>query len=189
MTSVVSDERKKSAEALIQKLGLSKPKDASFSQSHPMVESYQILEKIMEFLSDCDNEAFTQLDKGQLKDPFVDETKIFAEAVNFAENPLANLDQRLAEHGIFKTIKQAKTTINIDGTQQTTEEEIEIPIHHEVRPLKAYAKEWMRKRHPVNRLRVNEFIRLAQAARGGDFLGTPSTTQNTDNSLSGRRLV
>ena len=189
--TMTPDERKQKAEEIKRKMGMTTGTEEKYSQSHPLVESYQILEKIMEFLSDCNNEAFTQLDKGQLKDPFVDETKLFAEAINFSERPFSNLEKRLADAGIFRTTKKTEI-IQVDGIDTELETTSEEPIRIIVRPLHEYAKEWMRKRHPVNRKRVDEFIELARAARGGEFLSrSPPGTQTVQQGggMAGGRIA
>jgi hypothetical protein len=185
----IQEDRQQKADALKKKLNIDKKRDEEpFRQDHPLVEAYRILSEELNKLSDVNNDAFTRLDKGKFKDLFIDETEIFAKAICFAENPFPNLDKRLKEHGIFRTIKK-HSKVCIDGEDQDVETEEQEEITHTVKPLFDFAKEWMRKRHPTNGLRIDEFIKLAMAARGGEFLQRSSAPPQQTDSLNGRRLV
>lgn len=166
------------------------------TSDNPMFLSFQALVEFVELLADVDNEAFTQLDKGKFSNPFVDETRQFATAIHFAEHPLDDIEEELAARGIKERtllrtlvvpnsnvdsiVKESKNFMKVtdvgDGNSRIEEFE-EKNIHFEIKPLKDYAKEWMRKRVPVNRERVNEIIKLAGAARIGEMANPVQQTK------------
>lgn len=129
----------------------------SITSDNPAFLSFQALVEFVKLLADTGNDAFTQFDKGKLVDVFIDETKSFATAEHFANHPLDDIEEELSARGIFEKVG------NEDGTYEN------IPIHFEIKPLKDYVTELKKKRHAVNRERVSEIIRLAQAARLGEI--------------------
>ena len=118
------------------------------TSDHFLVEIMRILGEDGKLLADDTNQAFSQLNMGgKLKELFatVDETKEFALTYNYALHPLDDIQKDLADMKITQD----------DGT----------PITFKVDILQEFVDEWMRKRVPANRLRVEEFIRLKQAVR------------------------
>lgn len=189
------EERKRKAMELHNKLHPD-GKNRTLSSDNPMFLSFQALVEFVELLADVDNEAFTQLDKGKFSNPFVDETRQFATAIHFAEHPLDDIEEELAARGIRERtlirtleipksgvdsmIKESKNFFKVTELQDGNckiEEFEEKNIHFEIKPLKDYAKEWMRKRVPVNRERVNEIIKLAGAARIGEMANPVQQTK------------
>lgn len=159
---MIGEDKQKKAEEIkgIRKQG------QELSERHPYVEVAEIYEKIMNIISDDQTEIFSQLFMGKLSNLYVDETKAFAIAVDFAENPLPDIEMELTRRGITRKIK-TRTEKDV-----TTGKETEIfenqPIRFTVPPLLTFAHQWLVKRHPVNRKRVDELIRLASALRMGE---------------------
>lgn len=172
-------------------------KDQLTSDS-PSFLSFQALVEFVKTLADTSNDAFTQFDKGKLVDVFIDETKTFATAEHFANHPLDDIEEELAARGIYEKVSFGVKTLpkeqamkliqssthklnsvdNPDGTV-TIEEYEEMPIHFEIKPLKDYVNELKKKRHAVNRERVNEIIRLAAASRLGE-IANPTPQKNRE---------
>ncbi len=131
----------------------------SHSSDHFLVEIMRIAAENGTLLADDRNQAFTQLFMGKFRNVFADETKDFALAYNFALHPLDEIQKDLEELGITTTQK-VKKSIQKDGqTIEVTEIE-QVPIQFEVTILKDFINEWLRKRVPANRKRVQEFIDL-----------------------------
>lgn len=145
--------------------------DEDIGERHPYVEVAEIYEKIMNIISDDDREIFSQLYMGQMRNLYVDETKAFAIAVDFAQNPLPDIEMEFARRGITRKVKTGTTKDTATGTETDVFEYQ--PIKFSVQPLLTFAHQWLVKRHPVNRKRVDELIRLASAIRMGELLQRP----------------
>src|SRR3972149_8232799 len=110
-----------------------------YDSDYPTVEIARIWAGLAKYLGDDSNEALTQLDKKGWKNPFIDETETFATAIHFSEHPFDDFEMEFRRRGITRKEKNDKG------------KEIDVPIKFEVIPLKTFAKEWMKRRHPVNR--------------------------------------
>lgn len=152
-----ADDRPRVADDVLSRLRAEKERHHSNESDHFLVDIARINKETLEFFADINNEALTQLDKGKWKNYFIDETELFAAAIDFALNPFPDVEQELMRRGI----KRKVTVTDKEGKQTTEDTDIRIVVT----PLLSFAKEWMRRRHPVNRLRVDEIIRLAGAAK------------------------
>lgn len=152
--------------------------DEAPSDRAPSVEVAEIYRKIADILTDEDKEIFSQLDKAKLGNLMVDETKQFATAVDFALNPLPDIEMEFARRGIMRRIKV--------GTDMVEGEEVDKfdykPITFQVKPLITFSHEWLKKRHYVNRKRVQELIELIRAIRMGEAV-QPKPIQAQDGTL------
>ncbi len=169
----LNDVEKKAAE-FRQRHGISDAGSKTQSD-HPYVEVARMLNESARLLADDKNEAFSQLDKGKFADIFTDETKTFALGYYYACHPLDDIEKDLLEMGITTHEKQTKT-IQKDGSEIELTEDVEVPIRFEVTPLKGFIEEWLRKRHAVNRLRVDEFIKLVNGQGIKEMLTRPQQT-------------
>jgi hypothetical protein len=148
----------------------------------------------MNIIADDDREIFSQLDKGQFKNFYQDETKQFAIAVDFAQNPLPDIEMEFARRGIKRKVKTIKINPETKEPQRDTDNKIiedivEEPIKFQISPLITFAHQWLIKRHPVNRKRVDELIRLASAIRMGELLqrqGQQATQESQTPMVRGR---
>lgn len=155
-----------------------------YDSDYPTVEIARIWKSIMEYLGDDTNEALTQLDKKGWKNPFLDETESFATAIHFSEHPFDDIEMEFERRGIRRKLHTPiKTT---DGNVIT-----HVPIKFQVIPLRTFAKEWMKRRHPVNRQRVKELIELVTGSRLGENFGRQSnqSDQTTINNSNQKRMI
>jgi len=173
-----TQERLKKAAGLKRALGNEdSSQGGNYDSDYPTVEIARIWKSIMEYLGDDSNEALTQLDKGDLHNFYQDETKLFAIAMHFSEHPFDDIEMEFQRRGIMRKIKVAET---IRDGKTVPEHEEKYPIKFEVIPLRTFAKEWMKRRHPVNRLRVKELIQLVTGSRLGEQFGK---TRQEDNQV------
>lgn len=152
-----------------------------YDSDYPTVEIARIWKSIMEYLGDDTNEALTQLDKGGFKNLYQDETKLFAIAIHFSEHPFDDIEMEFQRRGIQRKIKDAEGKV-VDHS----------PIHFEVIPLRTFAKEWMKRRHPVNRQRVKELIELITGSRLGDNFNNRRNNQDDQSNINNpnqRRMI
>jgi hypothetical protein len=133
----------------------SKRKD--IQSDNPQVEIAKLNHDAIKVLADQNNEIFSQL----YKDTLQDETLDYALAINFAHNPLQALEERLKVRGI-----QEKRIIKHDLGD--IEEEIDIRI--KVPMFENFLKEFLIRRHCLNRKRVNEYIDALDKANGKETI-------------------
>jgi len=178
------DKRKRAAEIF----GSTGTEGRTLDSDHPLYLSLLALRDVILTLADDENEAFTQLNMGNWKNLWIDETKDFALAIHFAQHPMDDIEEELARRGIVETkvlnklrVKKEQETQYIkslsEGVEEGTKFEIidnkdetisiikytENPLHFVNRPLGQFAHEWMKRRVPANRKRVDELIKLAGA--------------------------
>lgn len=168
MDTETQDRLRRAAELKRALNGESDTSSRGYDSDYPTVEIARIWKSIMEYLGDDTNEALTQLDKGEFKNLYHDETKLFAIAMNFAENPFGDIEMEFQRRGIMRKVTVPET--RKDGKVIPKHEEF-YPVRFEVIPLRTFAKEWMKRRHPVNRLRVKELIQLVTGSRLGENFG------------------
>jgi hypothetical protein len=108
-------------------------------------------------LADDHNDVFSQLSK----DAFQDETLDYAMAINFAMNPLSGLEERLSKRGIKEKIIISHDLGDIEEERPIT---IKIPM------FVNFLKEFLVRRHCLNRSRVNEYINALDKANGKETI-------------------
>jgi hypothetical protein len=141
-------------------------KRKAIQSDNPQVEIAKLNHDAVKVLSDQNNEIFSQL----YKDTLQDETLDYALAINYAHNPLQGLEDRLRERGI----KERKMVRHDLGD---IEEEVEIRLS--VPMFENFLKEFLIRRHCLNRKRVTEYIDALDKANGKDTLLTdPNRTRN-----------
>ena len=144
---------------------------------NPIVEQTRILTDAVRLLADDKNEIFSQLDKKQFLG--IDETYNFALTYSFADNPLEDVEQILAEAGI-------KETVMVKDEGEYVQKEI--PFRFDIPVLKKFAVEWLKRRHNVNRSRVQEYIDALEA--GSMKFGAMRSAQTEQNlSMPGRGRI
>lgn len=109
------------------------------TSDNPQVEIARIHTDAVIKLSESDNDNFSQLNKDKLQD----ETFDYALAISFANRPLRSLEERL----------KSKDIKNKDGSN----------IKIEIITLKDFLKEFLIRRHCLNRKRVEEYIEALDA--------------------------
>ena len=134
---------------------VSKRKD--IQSDNPQVEIAKLNHDAVKVLADQNNEIFSQL----YKDSLQDETLDYALAINFANNPLQALEERLRARGI----KEKKIVIHDLGEM---EEEVEIRL--KVPMFINFLKEFLVRRHCLNRGRVSEYIDALDKANGKETI-------------------
>lgn len=195
MILMEKDEKESRARKIISSGGGGSGGGTTLDSDHPLYLSLLALRDVILTLADDENEAFTQLNVGGgwlRKFWMEDETKMFAQAVQFAEHPYDDIEAELERRGIKEKIvlgqarinkeheaqyvtslsgsldDETKLPINLevinneDGTITITKY-IEKPLHFTNRPLARFAHEWMKRRVPADRRRVKELIDLAGA--------------------------
>lgn len=109
----------------------------NIQSDNPQVEMTRLKLDAIIKLAEGDNDIFSQL----MKDNLQDETFDYALAITFARSPLKNLEERL----ILKGIPEDKAKIKIDV-------------------LERFLKEFLVRRHCLNRKRVEEYIKALDTA-------------------------
>ena len=166
---LTKDELEEIAEGFRKDHGILKEQQHHASNDHFLVEMLKVLAEDGKLLADDKNQAFSQLNMGgKLKELFatVDETLTFAQAYNYAMHPLDDIQNDLIEMNIFE--KEASPAFKVDILQN-------------------FIDEWMRKRVPANRLRVNEFIRLKSHVK--DFMKDNTVQQNASPKEPEKRRI
>jgi hypothetical protein len=128
-------------------------KKSIIQSDNPQVEIARMNIEAVGKLADDHNDVFSQLQK----DAFQDETLDYSMAINFAINPLSGLEERLAKRGIVE-----KVTISHDLGDIEEERAITIKIPMFVN----FLKEFLVRRHCLNRSRVSEYIEALDKANG-----------------------
>ena len=124
---------------------------------NPQVEIAKMNIEAVGKLADQTNDIFSQLQK----DAMQDETMDYALAINFAMHPLPGLEARLKKRGITR-----KTIVEND--LGTMEEETSIRL--KVSVFEAFLKEFLVRRHCLNRSRVDEYINALDKASGKETI-------------------
>lgn len=124
---------------------------------NPQVEIAKMNIEAVGKLADDHNDVFSQLQKDSLQD----ETLDYAMAINFAMNPLSGLEERLAKRGIAE-----KKTVSHDLGDIEEESPIEIKIPMFIN----FLKEFLVRRHCLNRSRVEEYIKALDKANGKETI-------------------
>jgi hypothetical protein len=128
-------------------------KKQNIQSDNPQVEIARMNIEAVGKLADDQNDVFSQLQKDSLQD----ETMDYALAINFAMHPLPGLETRLAKRGI-------KRTVTIHHDLGDIEEETEVRI--KVPSFVSFLKEFLVRRHCLNRGRVQEYIDAIDKANG-----------------------
>ena len=172
----------------------------TIDSDHPSYLSIAAIIELIRTLGDDNNESLTQLNIGDYKNFYVDETYDFASAIHFAKHPMDSICIKLERRGIRKRVPlgeftvpkkdelQALKSLQVNDTELTKTEVKDTgndtititkyrldAIHIEDRPLAEFAHEWMKRRVPANRKRVKEIIDFANAL--SDRLGGVSPPQ------------
>lgn len=124
---------------------------------NPQVEIAKMNIEAVGKLADDHNDVFSQLQK----DSFQDETMDYALAINFAMHPLPGLEERLARRGIKR-----KALVKHD----LIDEEELAPIRIKVGVFETFLKEFLVRRHCLNRSRVDEYIKALDKANGKETI-------------------
>ena len=130
-----------------------------FESDNPNVEIARIKSDAATKLADSDNDNFSELTKDSLQD----ETFDYALAISFASNPLKNLEDRLKSMDIKD--KNGKD------------------IRLEIITLKGFLKEFLIRRHCLNRKRVDEYIDALNAVEPRNQLLPQDKSSNLMNRL------
>lgn len=136
-------------------------KKQSIQSDNPMVEITRMNIEAVGKLADGNNDIFSQLTKDNLQD----ETFDYALAMSLAVNPLRNMEERLKRKGITQ-----KVLVKHD----LGEIEEERPIRIQITSLINFLKEFLVRRHCLNRNRVEEYIEALRKANGTDNLILPT---------------
>lgn len=141
-------------------------KKQTIQSDNPSVEIARMNIEAVSKLADDKNDVFSQLTKDALQD----ETLDYALAIVFARRPLQSLEERLAKRGITEI-----------GTTKTDLGEIdtEVPIKIKVDVFESFLKEFLIRRHCLNRSRVDEYINALDKANGKDTLMQDMTQRRT----------
>ena len=132
-------------------------KRKDIQSDNPQVEIAKLNHDAIKVLADQKNEIFSQLTKDALQD----ETMDYALAINFALNPLQALEERLK----MRRIKEIKIVQHDLGT---IEEEVDIRL--KVPMFENFLKEFLIRRHCLNRNRVDEYIDALDKANGKETI-------------------
>lgn len=139
----------------------------------PQVEIARMNTEAVGKLADQGNEIFSQL----YKDTLQDETMDYALAINFATHPLQSLEDRLKSRGI-------KEKVLIQRDLEGFEEEKEIPVRIQVDMYINFLKEFLIRRHCLNRKRVDEYIDALDKVNGKETIyRDPNQRQSLLNRL------
>jgi len=141
-------------------------KRKDIQSDNPQVEIAKLNHDAIKVLADQKNEIFSQLTKDALQD----ETMDYALAINFALNPLQALEERLKMRGI----KEKKY---IQHDLGNIEEEVGVRI--KVPMFENFLKEFLIRRHCLNRNRVDEYIEALDKANGKETIFQGDTKQNS----------
>jgi hypothetical protein len=141
--------------AYLQKLIASKKQ--VIQSDNPSVEIARMNIEAVGKLADDKNDVFSQLTKDSLQDETID----YALAIVFARRPLQSLEERLAKRGIVE--------LSIKHTDLGDIEE-ETPIKIKVDVFESFLREFLIRRHCLNRGRVEEYIKALDKANGKDML-------------------
>jgi len=141
-------------------------KRKDIQSDNPQVEIAKLNHDAIRVLADQKNEIFSQLTKDALQD----ETMDYALSINFALNPLQALEERLKMRGI-----KEKKYIQYD--LGAIEEEVDIRI--KVPMFENFLKEFLIRRHCLNRNRVDEYIDALDKANGKETIFQGDTRQNS----------
>lgn len=137
----------------------------------PQVEIARMNTEAVGKLADQGNEIFSQL----YKDTLQDETMDYALAINFATHPLQSLEDRLKARGI-----KEKVTIHHD----LGDIEEERPVRIKVDMYINFLKEFLIRRHCLNRKRVDEYIDALDKVNGKETIyRDPNQRQSLLNRL------
>lgn len=120
---------------------------------NPQVEIAKMNIEAVGKLADDHNDVFSQL----TKDSIQDETLDYASAINFAMNPLSGLEERLEKRGITEKIIVKN---ELGDFLEETPIRIKIPMYIN------FLKEFLVRRHCLNRSRVEEYIKALDKANG-----------------------
>lgn len=130
-------------------------KKRDIQSDNPQVEIARMNIEAVGKLADDKNDVFSQLQKDSLQD----ETMDYALAINYALHPLPGLESRLKKRGISRTITVHHDLGDID---ETTDVRITVPS------FISFLKEFLVRRHCLNRGRVQEYIDAIDKANGKD---------------------
>lgn len=133
-------------------------KKQTIQSDNPQVEIARMNIEAVGKLADGNNDIFSQL----MKDNLQDETLDYALAINFAMHPLPGLEDRLMKRGITR-----KVIISTDDFGIIEEER---PVRIKVGTFITFLKEFLVRRHCLNRSRVNEYIDALDKANGKQIL-------------------
>jgi len=120
---------------------------------NPQVEIAKMNHESVRALADDKNDVFSQLQK----DAFTDETMDYALAINYAMHPLPGLEERLKKRKITRIVL-------IKHDLGSIEEETTIQL--KVSVFETFLKEFLVRRHCLNRSRVDEYIKALDKANG-----------------------
>jgi hypothetical protein len=132
-------------------------KRKDIQSDNPQVEIAKMNIEAVGKLADQNNEIFSQLYKDGLQDETID----YALAINFAVRPCAGLEDRLQRLGITET-----KTIHCDlgDIEEEAAVRIRVPV------FENFLKEFLVRRHCLNRKRVDEYINALDKANGKDTM-------------------
>jgi len=133
-------------------------KKSIIQSDNPQVEIAKMNIEAVGKLADDHNDVFSQLQK----DAFIDETMDYALAINYAMHPLPGLEERLKKRGIIRHIP-------IKNDLGTIEKE-DIPVRLKVNVFETFLKEFLVRRHCLNRSRVEEYIKALDKANGKETI-------------------
>jgi len=118
---------------------------------NPQVEIAKMNIEAVGKLADDHNDVFSQLQK----DAMQDETMDYALAINYAMHPLPGLEARLKKRGITRKVLK-------EHDLGVMEEEVSIKLTVSV--FETFLKQFLVRRHCLNRSRVEEYIKALENA-------------------------
>jgi len=132
-------------------------KKQNIQSDNPSVEIARMNIEAVGKLADGTNDIFSQLTKDHMQD----ETLDYALAIVYARHPMRGLEQRLKSRGITETIIERHDLGDIE-----VEKDIEIKVD----VFESFLKEFLVRRHCMNRGRVDEYINALDKANGKDTI-------------------
>lgn len=120
---------------------------------NPQVEIAKMNIEAVGKLADDHNDVFSQLTKDAIRD----ETLDYASAITFAMNPLSGLEERLEKRGFTEKVVVKHDLADIEEERPI---QIKIPMYMN------FLKEFLVRRHCLNRSRVDEYIKALDKANG-----------------------
>lgn len=141
-------------------------KKQNIQSDNPQVEIARMNIEAVGKLADDKNDVFSQLQKDNLQD----ETLDYALAINFAMHPLPGLEDRLRKRGITRKVFISHDLGDIEEEQ---------PVRIKVDSFITFLKEFLVRRHCLNRSRVDEYIQALDKANGKQILQQDETRRTS----------
>jgi len=146
-------------------------KKKDIQSDNPQVEISRMNHEAVGKLADDHNDVFSQLTKDTLQD----ETFDYALAITFARNPLKSLEERLRSRGIKEMVTKK---CDLGAIEEPQDVRIKVDLFED------FLKEFLVRRHCLNRNRVDEYIQALDKANGKDTILQDMNRNNNRGILS-----